>query len=53
VIAEYIRHAVHKESPAVESFRISAAGFVLMVMVLTMNALAIWLRYKMRKNIKW
>jgi phosphate transport system permease protein len=31
----------------------AAAGFVLMVMVLTMNALAIWLRYKMRKNIKW
>lgn len=31
----------------------AAAGFVLMVMVLTMNGVAIWLRYKMRKNIKW
>jgi phosphate transport system permease protein len=31
----------------------AAAGFVLMVMVLSMNALAIWLRYRLRKNIKW
>ncbi|NJD25852.1 MAG: phosphate ABC transporter permease PstA [Betaproteobacteria bacterium] len=31
----------------------AAAGFVLMAMVLTMNGLAIWLRYRMRKNIKW
>jgi phosphate transport system permease protein len=31
----------------------AAAGFVLMAMVLGMNALAIWLRYRMRKNIKW
>ncbi len=31
----------------------AAAGFVLMIMVLSMNAVAIWLRYKMRKNIKW
>ncbi|MDR0576849.1 MAG: phosphate ABC transporter permease PstA [Candidatus Accumulibacter sp.] len=31
----------------------AAAGFVLMVMVLSMNGVAIWLRYKMRKNIKW
>lgn len=31
----------------------AAAGFVLMVMVLSMNAVAIYLRYKMRKNIKW
>ena len=31
----------------------AAAGFILMVMVLTMNGIAIWLRYKMRKNIKW
>ena len=31
----------------------AAAGFVLMAMVLSMNALAIWLRYRMRKNIKW
>ena len=31
----------------------AAAGFDLMVMVLSMNGIAIWLRYKMRKNIKW
>ncbi|NTV69178.1 MAG: phosphate ABC transporter permease PstA [Azonexaceae bacterium] len=31
----------------------AAAGFVLMAMVLTMNGIAIYLRYKMRKNIKW
>lgn len=31
----------------------AAAGFVLMAMVLTMNAVAIWLRYRLRKNIKW
>ncbi|MBK8524437.1 MAG: phosphate ABC transporter permease PstA [Betaproteobacteria bacterium] len=31
----------------------AAAGFVLMAMVLSMNALAIWLRYRLRKNIKW
>ncbi len=31
----------------------AAAGFVLIVMVLSMNGIAIWLRYKMRKNIKW
>ncbi len=31
----------------------AAAGFVLMAMVLTMNGVAIYLRYKMRKNIKW
>ncbi|HEX6735135.1 MAG TPA: phosphate ABC transporter permease PstA [Azonexus sp.] len=31
----------------------AAAGFVLMGMVLSMNGLAIWLRYRMRKNIKW
>jgi len=31
----------------------AAAGFVLMAMVLSMNAVAIYLRYKMRKNIKW
>lgn len=30
-----------------------AAGFVLVVMTLGMNALAIWLRYRLRKNIKW
>lgn len=30
-----------------------AAGFVLVVMTLSMNALAIWLRYRLRKNIKW
>lgn len=31
----------------------AAAGFVLMVMTLSMNGLAIWLRYRLRKNIKW
>jgi phosphate transport system permease protein len=31
----------------------AAAGFVLMTMVLSMNAVAIWLRYRLRKNIKW
>ncbi|MCK6405422.1 MAG: phosphate ABC transporter permease PstA [Rhodocyclaceae bacterium] len=31
----------------------AAAGFVLMAMVLTMNGVAIWLRYRLRKNIKW
>jgi phosphate transport system permease protein len=31
----------------------AAAGFILMVMVLSMNGLAIWLRYRLRKNIKW
>src|SRR5574338_378086 len=31
----------------------AAAGFVLVVMVLTMNGLAIWLRYRLRRNIKW
>jgi len=31
----------------------AAAGFVLMAMVLSMNGIAIYLRYKMRKNIKW
>jgi phosphate transport system permease protein len=31
----------------------AAAGFVLVLMTLTMNALAIWLRYRLRKNLKW
>jgi len=31
----------------------AAAGFVLVLMTLTMNALAIWIRYRLRKNIKW
>ncbi|MEO8410703.1 MAG: phosphate ABC transporter permease PstA [Propionivibrio sp.] len=31
----------------------AAASFVLMAMVLSMNAVAIYLRYKLRKNIKW
>ena len=31
----------------------AAAGLVLVVMTLTMNALAIYLRYSMRKRIKW
>ena len=31
----------------------AAASFVLLIMTLGMNALAIWLRYRLRKNIKW
>jgi phosphate transport system permease protein len=31
----------------------AAAGAILVAMTLVMNALAIWLRYKLRKNIKW
>lgn len=31
----------------------AAAGVVLLVMTLSMNALAIYLRYRLRKNIKW
>lgn len=41
-----------RPDPAFEA-NAAAAGFVLMVMVLSMNAVAIYLRYKMRKNIKW
>lgn len=38
-----------------EAFQLNAAaaGLVLVVMTLTMNGLAIYLRYRMRKNIKW
>lgn len=31
----------------------AAAGLVLVVMTLSMNAIAIWLRYRLRKSIKW
>lgn len=31
----------------------AAASFVLVLMTLGMNAMAIWLRYRMRKNLKW
>jgi phosphate transport system permease protein len=31
----------------------AAAGFVLVLMTLAMNGLAIWLRYRLRKNVKW
>lgn len=31
----------------------AAAGFILVLMTLTMNGLAIWLRYRIRRNIKW
>lgn len=31
----------------------AAAGAVLVAMTLTMNGIAIWLRYRLRKNIKW
>ena len=38
-----------------EEFQVNAAaaGLVLVVMTLTMNGLAIYLRYRMRKNLKW
>lgn len=38
-----------------EAFQVNAAaaGLVLVVMTLTMNTLAIYLRYRMRKNLKW
>ena len=41
-----------RPDPAFE-MNAAAAGFVLMAMVLSMNAVAIYLRYQMRKNIKW
>jgi len=31
----------------------AAAGLVLILMTISMNALAIWLRYRLRKNINW
>jgi len=31
----------------------AAAGFVLVFMTLAMNGLAIWLRYRLRRNIRW
>jgi phosphate transport system permease protein len=31
----------------------AAAGFVLVCMTLAMNGAAIWLRYRLRRNIKW
>jgi phosphate transport system permease protein len=31
----------------------AAAGFVLVLMTLAMNGFAIWLRYRLRKRIKW
>ena len=31
----------------------AAAGFILVLMTLAMNGLAIWLRYHLRKKIKW
>ena len=34
-------------------FNAAAAGFVLVIMTLAMNGLAIWLRYRLRRNIKW
>ena len=38
-----------------EAFQINAAaaGVILIVMTLAMNAFAIWLRYRFRKRIKW
>jgi phosphate transport system permease protein len=31
----------------------AAAGAILVAMTLVMNGLAIWLRYRLRKNINW
>jgi phosphate transport system permease protein len=31
----------------------AAAGAILVAMTLTMNGIAIWLRYRLRKNINW
>jgi phosphate transport system permease protein len=31
----------------------AAAGFILVLMTLAMNGFAIWLRYRLRKNLKW
>jgi phosphate transport system permease protein len=31
----------------------AAAGFVLVMMTLLMNGFAIWLRYRLRRNLKW
>jgi len=31
----------------------AAASLVLVVLTLSMNATAIWLRYRLRKNLKW
>jgi phosphate transport system permease protein len=31
----------------------AAAGVILLIMTLSMNALAIYIRYRLRKNIKW
>jgi phosphate transport system permease protein len=38
-----------------EAFQLNAAaaGLVLVVMTLAMNGLAIYIRYRLRKNIKW
>lgn len=38
-----------------EAFQVNAAaaGFILVLMTLTMNALAIYMRYRIRKNIHW
>ncbi|MBP9713204.1 MAG: phosphate ABC transporter permease PstA [Sterolibacterium sp.] len=41
-----------RPDPAFEA-NAAAAGFILMIMVLSMNGLAIWLRHRLRKNIKW
>ncbi|WP_286164176.1 hypothetical protein [Azoarcus sp. DN11] len=31
----------------------AAAGFMLVLMTLAMNAVSIWIRYHVRKDIKW
>lgn len=34
-------------------YNAAAAGFILVFMTLAMNGFAIWLRYRLRRNIKW
>lgn len=34
-------------------YNAAAAGFILVFMTLAMNGLAIWLRFRLRRNIKW
>jgi phosphate transport system permease protein len=38
-----------------QAFHINAAatGAIIIIVTLLMNGTAIWLRYRMRKNIKW
>ena len=33
--------------------KVEAAALVLVLMTLLMNAIAIWLRYRLRRNLNW